>query len=195
MNTEIYMVRHAHSVFSLEHEETRDLSEKGWDDAGKITRILAGENIDYVVSSSYVRARQTVEGLAELLQKDIQIEARFRERDLAARDFHFEDPESAMRHVFSDPVFKYPGGESNQEVQDRGITALKEWVERYPGKRMAVGIHGNIMTCTMNFFDKKYDFDFWKSTTKPDIYKLTIDKDFRLINCTRMWEEVYANRL
>jgi 2,3-bisphosphoglycerate-dependent phosphoglycerate mutase len=192
MITEIYMVRHAHSVFSLEHEETRELSEKGWNDADEITRILVQENIDHIVSSSYVRAKQTVEGLANFLHKEIQLDPRFRERDLAARDHHFENPELAMKHVFEFPLFKYPGGESNLEVQERGVAALKEVLSKYPGKRIAVGIHGNIMTCTMNHFDKKYDFDFWKITTKPDIYKLTFDKDFQLVDCKRMWEVVHV---
>jgi 2,3-bisphosphoglycerate-dependent phosphoglycerate mutase len=67
MNTLVYMVRHAHSVFSLEHEETRELSEKGWKDAERITEILKKENIEHILSSSYVRARQTVEGISHFL--------------------------------------------------------------------------------------------------------------------------------
>ncbi|WP_409303980.1 histidine phosphatase family protein [Peribacillus sp. SCS-155] len=59
MNTEVYFVRHAHSLFSLEHEETRELSEQGWKDAKRITEILIKENIEHIISSSYVRARQT----------------------------------------------------------------------------------------------------------------------------------------
>lgn len=189
MTTEIYMIRHAHSVFSLEHEETRELSEKGWKDAEKITEIMVKENIDQIISSSYVRARQTVEGLANLLHKEIIIEPRFRERDLAARDYHFENPLEAMKHVFDHPTFKYSGGESNQEVQARGIAALKEVMKEYNGQKIAIGIHGNIMTCTMNFFDNKYDYNFWKKTTKPDIYKLTLDQSFKLKDCKRMWED------
>ncbi|MBT2691658.1 histidine phosphatase family protein [Bacillus sp. ISL-55] len=189
MKTEVYFVRHAHSVFSLEHEETRELSEKGWRDAEKITEILSHENINHIISSSYVRAKQTVEGLADLLDLEIEIDSRFRERDLAARNHQFENPEEAMQMVFSNPVFKYPGGESNHEVQQRGIDGLRDTIKKYKGKKIAIGIHGNIMTCTMNYFDKKYDFEFWKKTTKPDIYKLIINDRFELISCERLWKE------
>ncbi|WP_315906870.1 phosphoglycerate mutase family protein [Priestia koreensis] len=82
METEIYFVRHAHSIFSLENEETRELSEKGWEDAEKITEILVKEDIDHIVSSSYVRAIQTVEGLSKHIHKKIEVDTRFREREI-----------------------------------------------------------------------------------------------------------------
>ncbi|WP_409303981.1 histidine phosphatase family protein [Peribacillus sp. SCS-155] len=75
---------------------------------------------------------------------------RFRERDLAARDHYFNNPNEAMQYVFEHPDFKYPGGESNQEVQERGIRALRDVISKYQGKRVAIGIHGNIMTCTLH---------------------------------------------
>ncbi|PFA67131.1 histidine phosphatase family protein [Bacillus sp. AFS015802] len=189
MITEIYFVRHAHSVFSLDEEETRGLSEKGWKDAKKVTEILLGENIDYIVSSPYTRAIQTVEGLARRLTKKIILDEDFRERDLASRSHHFDDPFGAMEYVFENPYFHYPGGESNKSVQRRGIEALKEIILAHKGKKIAIGIHGHIMTCTMNYFSDQYNLEFWKSTSKPDIYKLQIDENFNLLHCKRLWNE------
>lgn len=105
----------------------------------------------------------------------------------AARDHLFENPSEAMQKVFSEPTFKYPGGESNSEVQERGASALREAVTKYKDQKIAIGIHGNIMTCTMQYFDQKYNYDFWKQTTKPDIYKLTINNQFELVVCDRLW--------
>ena len=56
MDTEIYFVRHAHSVFDIENEEFRGLSDKGRKDTEKVKEILNSESIDHIVSSSYVRA-------------------------------------------------------------------------------------------------------------------------------------------
>lgn len=187
MNTEIYFVRHAHSDFSLENEETRGLSPKGWADAKKVTEIMIKENIQNIRSSSYVRARQTVEGLADYLEKEIELDPSFVERDLASRDHHFDKPLEAMKYVFDHPNFKFPGGESNQDVQERGISGLRDVVANYRGKKVAIGIHGNIMTCTLNHFDERFNFDFWMNTTKPDIYKLTIDDEFNLVGFERLW--------
>ncbi|WP_423410201.1 histidine phosphatase family protein [Heyndrickxia sp. MSNUG] len=127
MATEIYMVRHAHSIFTLEHEETRELSEKGWKDAERITEILLKEDIDHIISSSYVRARQTVEGLARHLLMNIEIDSRFRERDLAARDHYFENPSEAMQKVFAEPHFKFPGGESIQRFSSEVSQRFVMW--------------------------------------------------------------------
>jgi 2,3-bisphosphoglycerate-dependent phosphoglycerate mutase len=185
--TDVYFVRHAHSPFSLENEETRGLSEKGWKDANKVTEILAGEGITHILSSPYIRAIQTVEGLAKLLQKEVEIDIRFREGCLARRDYYFENPEVALKYALENPTFSFPGGESTLEVQKRGIAALTEALHKYKRGKIAIGIHGYIMTTIMNYFDKKYDFEFSKSTTKPDIYKLTITDDLRLLKVERMW--------
>jgi 2,3-bisphosphoglycerate-dependent phosphoglycerate mutase len=39
----------------------------------------------------------------------------------------------------------------------------------------------------MNYFDRKYGYDFWESTSKPDIYKL-IFIDGELTDVKRTWE-------
>lgn len=188
MNTEIYFIRHAHSDFSLDNEETRELSIKGWADAQKVTDKMIIEDIQHIISSPYVRARQTVEGLSKFLHKEIELDSRFIERDLASRNHHFDQPLEAIKYVFDHPSYKYPGGESNKEVQERGISGLKNVVSKYRGKRVAIGIHGNIMTCILNYFDKRFDFDFWSQTTKPDIYKLTLDDDFNMVGFERLKE-------
>lgn len=113
------------------------------------------ENIEHVLSSTYVRAIQTVEGLANFLRKDIILEPDFRERALAARDHFFDDHAGAVKRVFDDPHFAYPGGESNLDAQERGIKALREVVRSYQGQRVAIGIHGNIMVCIMNCFSRQ----------------------------------------
>ncbi|MEH7154709.1 histidine phosphatase family protein [Neobacillus drentensis] len=74
----------------------------------RVIEILVKENIEHIVSSLYVRARQTVEGLSKNIHKAIELDTRFRERDLAA--------------------LKYPGGESNSEVQECGINGLRDVV-------------------------------------------------------------------
>lgn len=81
MITNVYFVRHAHSVFTTE-ELTRPLSEKGLTDAKKVTRLLLNEKIDKVVSSPYLRARQTVEEIAKVHNVAIELDEGFKERKL-----------------------------------------------------------------------------------------------------------------
>ncbi|WP_267917526.1 hypothetical protein [Lederbergia citrisecunda] len=42
------------------------------------------------------------------------------------------------------------------------------------------------MTIIMNYFNQQYGFDFWRSTTKPDIYRLVFSNEL-LLNVTRIW--------
>jgi 2,3-bisphosphoglycerate-dependent phosphoglycerate mutase len=119
MKTVVYMVRHAHSEFNIKEEQTRGLSDKGWKDAEKITEILTSETIDTVVSSSYTRAIQTVQGIADLIGTQVEIDKRFRERDLASADYRFDDIETAMQLCFNSPDFSHPGGESNNKGSSR----------------------------------------------------------------------------
>lgn len=63
MITNIYFVRHAHSTYTPD-EISRPLSERGFKDAKKVTKLLLEDNITRVISSPYRRAMQSVEGIA-----------------------------------------------------------------------------------------------------------------------------------
>lgn len=168
--TNLYFVRHAHSTYTPD-ELRRPLSEKGQTDAEIITQILKKDNIDYVISSPYKRAVQTVEGVADFFGKQVIIENSFKERILSKGPV--ENFDLAVTKVWEEPSFSWEGGESNIIAQKRGVEATLQVLERYEGKNIIVGTHGNIMVLIMNFFDKKYDFSFWKDLNMPDIYKLT----------------------
>jgi 2,3-bisphosphoglycerate-dependent phosphoglycerate mutase len=179
----LYFVRHAHSAYTPD-ELKRPLSQKGKVDSVKITQILKKENIDYVISSPYQRAVQTVEGVAQFIGKDVIIEKNFKERNLS--EGPVEDFQIAITRVWEEPTFSWDGGESNIGAQKRGAKATLNVLERYEGKNIAIGTHGNTMVLIMNYFDKKYDFGFWKELDMPDIYKLTFD-GITLKEVYRLW--------
>lgn len=172
MSTNLYFVRHAHSIYTSD-ESIRPLSEKGLIDAEKVTQNLEKEKIDYVISSPYKRAVQTVEGIAVYFGKELIIENDFKECILS------EDPvenfDLAVTKVWNEPSFSWKGGESNIIAQKRGVEATLKVLKRYEGKNIVIGTHGNIMVLIMNYFDKRYGFGFWKELDMPDIYKLTFD--------------------
>jgi len=70
----IYLIRHSnavdHGTPGYEDDSTRPLTEKGRDKMKTIASALKGLNIkpDLIVSSPYVRARQTAEILAKVLK-------------------------------------------------------------------------------------------------------------------------------
>ncbi|ARC28923.1 MULTISPECIES: histidine phosphatase family protein [Bacillus] len=182
--TTIYFVRHAHSTYTKEERE-RPLSEKGHCDAENVTRLLKDGHIDVVISSPYKRAIQTVQGIANTYNVSIQIEEDLRERLLSSEPL--EDFNDAIENVWEDWTFAYEGGESNDVAQKRAILCMQNILEKYKGKNIVIGTHGNIMVLLMNYFDSKYDFQFWKTIQMPDVYKLTFDNN-RFISAERIEE-------
>jgi 2,3-bisphosphoglycerate-dependent phosphoglycerate mutase len=184
--TNLYFVRHAHSTYTPDELE-RPLSIKGFSDAAKVTELLKAEDVDTVISSPYKRAVQTVKGIAEYIDKEIEIADSFKERILTsvpADDFRL-----AITKVWENFNFSWEGGESNIVAQKRGIKITYDVLEEYNGKNVVIGTHGNIMVLIMNFFDKQYDFSFWSHLDMPDIYKLTFDgKELRSVK--RIWQRL-----
>ncbi|PHG54168.1 histidine phosphatase family protein [Bacillus wiedmannii] len=170
--TTIYFVRHAHSTYTKEERE-RPLSEKGHLDAENVTSLLKDKHIDVVLSSPYKRAIQTVQGIANTYHVSIEIEEDLRERLLSSEPV--ADFNDAIENVWEDWSFAYEGGESNDVAQRRAVTCMQSILKKYKGKNIVIGTHGNIMVLLMNYFDSKYDLQFWKTLHMPDVYKLTFD--------------------
>ncbi|GIP27170.1 phosphoglycerate mutase [Paenibacillus sp. J23TS9] len=190
IQTVIYMVRHAESKYIPGMEEARGLSEKGMKDALFVRDILRTEDIDAFFSSPYQRAIQTVEPSAREAGGDIILIEDLKERTLAGEDFHVPEGHffSCKKQLYDDFHFTIPGGESSSEAQYRGSQVILKLLEEHRGKKIAIGTHGDIMTLIMNYFNREYDFEFWRSTSMPDVYKLAFE-DKELKQVTRCWAE------
>jgi 2,3-bisphosphoglycerate-dependent phosphoglycerate mutase len=186
MNTTVYMVRHADSPFCLENERNRELSVQGKRDSEIINEIF-NERIDYIFSSPYIRALQTIKPLADRLMIEPIIVKDFRETLWAGNEIIITNFMETVEQYFSNHSFRLEGGESILEAQDRGVNALKKILLEHHGKTLLIGVHGNILTFIMNFFDPQYSFDFWKQLSLPDIYKLEF-KELNLSNVERVWK-------
>lgn len=184
LETNLYFVRHAHSKYTPD-ELGRPLSADGFNDAKIVTELLNREAIDYVYSSPYKRAIQTVEGVAKYIDKEIELVEDFKERILAGNPV--EDFTAAIEKVWEDYDYSWKDGESNNVAQERGANATLQVLERNLGKNIVIGTHGNIMVLIMNYFDNKYGYDFWKDLEMPDIYKLSFNK-MKLIDVQRIWK-------
>lgn len=188
LNTTIYMIRHAESPFIFGQERTRKLSLQGEIDAKKITKLMINKDIDLIVSSPYQRAIQTIEGISDVKNIEVKVFEELRERQLkGAYKLPEEEILQVIKKSYEDRDFKLSGGESVKDVQSRAVPIIKDLLIKYEGKAIVIGTHGNIMTITMNYFNKEYGYDFWKGTTKPDIYKLEFSGEV-LQSVQRVWE-------
>jgi len=188
MDTIIYMIRHAESPFVFGQERTRKLSNQGKIDAKKVTAIMNVKEIDLVVSSPYTRAIQTIEGIVDSKNIEVKVFEELRERQLkGVYKLPEEEIQQAIKKSYEDIDFNLSGGESVRDVQNRAIPIIKELLNNYETKTIIIGTHGNVMTIIMNYFNKEYGYDFWKNTSKPDIYKLVFSGE-KLQLIQRIWE-------
>lgn len=189
MRTILYLVRHADSTYTPGQERERGLSDKGLEDVHRVQELLQHEEMDAFYSSPYRRAVQTVNEAALAAGKQLVLVEDLRERSLAEEYFcvkgeHFQD---MKKRLYDDFDYAYPGGESSAEAQRRGVQAVLGILDRHAGNQVVIGTHGDIMTLILNDFDRSYGYDFWRSTSMPDIYKLEFEAK-QLKRVTRCWE-------
>jgi 2,3-bisphosphoglycerate-dependent phosphoglycerate mutase len=189
MKTYIYFVRHAISPFSLDNERDRGLSEQGKIDSIRVAELLSTEGIDVVASSTFVRAVETVRPLADHLNKEILQFEDLVERPIASLKYEIFEEElvKGIEKSFTDIDYCLAEGETTRQAQNRSVPTFEQILSVYKGKKVAIGTHGNIMTIILKYYDDRYGFDFWKQTSKPDIYKLEFD-DYELLRVERMWK-------
>jgi 2,3-bisphosphoglycerate-dependent phosphoglycerate mutase len=188
ISTTIFMIRHAESPFIFGEERTRKLSKDGEHNAEKVAKLMLNEKIDAIVSSPFARSIQTIEPIATTRNLKIELYEELKERMIKGNyKLPWGEVEPAIKKSFEDKDYCLPGGETTRQAQERAVPIVKQLLKEYEGESIVLGTHGNIMTIIMNYFDGKYGYDFWASTSKPDIYKL-IFIDGELTDVKRTWE-------
>ena len=174
MKTNIYMVRHAESIYKPEDNDfDRPLSKKGKSDVKEIADFFVNLHIKKVFSSPYIRALRTVEGVARTENLDIELINDFRERKVANE--HIEDFMTFTENQWYDFNYKLEGGESLKQVQSRSIKKLKYILEGHKNQNIVIGTHGTLLGVTLNYFNQKYNYEFWKTIEMPDIFLLSFN--------------------
>jgi 2,3-bisphosphoglycerate-dependent phosphoglycerate mutase len=188
ISTTIFMIRHAESPFIFGEERTRKLSKDGELDAEKVAKLMLNEKIDVIISSPFARSIQTIKPIATTRNLEIEMHEELKERMIKGNyKLPWEEVEPAIKKSFQDKDYCLLGGETTRQAQERAVPIIKQLLKEYEGQSIVLGTHGNIMTIIMNYFDRKYGYDFWESTSKPDIYKL-IFIDGELTDVKRTWE-------
>jgi 2,3-bisphosphoglycerate-dependent phosphoglycerate mutase len=182
------MVRHGQSPLTEGTERTRGLTDKGWQDASRITELLKSEGIDVFVSSPYQRAILTIQELAQYAGQEIIIYEDLREQHFSPASIRMPDEEllPLLQQCYADPTFALTDGESNVDCQQRSVAVLQELLTSYQGKKIAIGTHGAVMAFMMSYYDSQYGLDFMLSTSKPDVYRMEFDGHV-LLSAERLW--------
>lgn len=179
MNTKLIMVRHAKVIYT-EDDKSRELSEEGKMQRKDVLEALKRENVDIIYSSPYKRAIDTIKLYADFRNIAINIVDDLRERKVS--DVFIDDFVSFSINQWKDFNYKLNGGESLNEVKDRGINVIENILNKHKGKDIVVGTHGTFLGVLLNHYDDKFNYEDWKALKMPAIFIITFDDKLNVID-------------
>jgi len=176
----LYLVRHGQGTGQ---EPDAPLTAIGRGQAEHLADVLQGRGTARIVSSSYARARQTVEPLARHLGLSIETDERLIERVLSPEPL--EDWRDRLRAAWDDHDLALPGGESSRAATRRGLAAVEEILagDRQPA---VVVTHGNLLALLLHAFDGRPGYATWEQLSNPDVFEVVHAPRGRF-TATRAW--------
>jgi len=169
----VLLVRHAEPVkpgTSGYDEFTRPLTPKGTRDAEQLRETHASTQIDAAYSSPYIRARQTIEPIAQARGLSIDTIEDLRERLLSPVDL--PDWQTPLRRSWEDFDYAPPGGETSRDAQARVVRVLDTIASRHSSGTVVLASHGNLIALALHAFTPGVDYEFWESIPMPAVYTL-----------------------
>lgn len=172
----IYFVRHAESDFRVHDDFSRPLTEDGVKNSLLVTNYLKDKDINYIYSSPYIRAVDTIKSLADELNISIECIDSFKERHISN---WIDDFDTFSKRQWKDFDYKLADGESLKEVQFRNVTALMELVQLHPETNCVIGSHGTALSTIINYFNPYFGFEDFSKMRElmPWIVKFTFDHE------------------
>lgn len=136
----ILLARHGETPYNAERrfqgQGDVPLNERGLQQARRLAELARAEPLAALYASPIRRARQTAEIVAEAVGLEPVYDARLAEHDVGAwqdrlfDDVEAEDPDGWARWQAAGEDFRFPGGESLGEQQERVIAALVDVTQR-----------------------------------------------------------------
>jgi ribonuclease H / adenosylcobalamin/alpha-ribazole phosphatase len=149
----LILVRHGESVGNRERVFTATPNELALTDEGRQQAAEAAVKIgtrfkaEMVISSPYLRARDTARIIAAGLELPMRIEEHLHERDMG--DLKGQPYDAVMKQPDYDPaqhwIWKPPGGESFEDVKRRTAPILDRLAREHAGRDVVVVSHGGVM--------------------------------------------------
>jgi broad specificity phosphatase PhoE len=158
--TTIYFLRHAEKLWGnhfdpvLRHQN-EPLSPVGLQTADRLVSYFADKPITAIYISEYQRTRQTIEPTARRLQLEPMIDPRLNEMDnglfdgLADEAIQHMYPEIWQTFIERQSDFRFPEGETGEEVRRRIAAFLEEKRQQHPTANIIAVAHDALIRLLM----------------------------------------------
>jgi broad specificity phosphatase PhoE len=181
----IYLVRHGETRFNKDwrHQHPAvDLSPKGWKQAERAGEYAKTLGLDVIITSDFLRARQTAEVISGKTGIAVEVSEEFREiqRPSSVWGKQYHDPRSlwAMTMILlhsSKPDWRYSDEESVALFQERIITAL-HLLEQRQEEHIAVVTHRGFISGLLSILKKE--------TLPHGAFGLSLARALSIDNCS-----------
>lgn len=185
MKKTIYFIRHSEVLKGINNEFNSDslqetneksiLSSNGEKRAEEVSKLDEFSNIDFVISSNYVRAMATAKYFVEKNKCNFIVTDLFSERKHGVSSWD-ELPENFEEKQFSDFDFKVGNGESLNEVKMRMLKGLEFVLEKCEGERIVVVSHA---TCIASMLSTWCDIKYGEAYKFRD--KVILDHNWKYL--------------
>lgn len=173
MITTIYLVRHANKLRLWNAEDKlRPLTLLGETQARFLADLEDLQGINFIFSSPYFRAIQTVKYLSEKIGIPIATIEDLKERQYGNIK---KIPENYEADQWIDFNYTQHGGESLKMVQERMINTLNKVLKDNLGKTILICSHATAIATLFNYYNHSFNFTNFNQITSPDMWRLEFD--------------------
>lgn len=179
----IYLVRHCKADGQ---NPKAQLTEQGRQQAQALISFFESHPIEAIFTSTYDRAVQTAEPIAQSLGLPIHEDKRLTERVFST--LQVDDWLTWMQKGFVDLDLEFEGGESGRAAQARIVEVMHELIER-PEEAAVVVSHGNLISMFLQTINDQFSFEDWQKMTNPDVFLITQNEETKEFQ----YERIFAN--
>lgn len=156
MLTQLTLLRHGETELNSQERVAGQLdaplSDKGIEQVNEVVKSFQDKDFDIIITSPLQRAFQTAEIISSNLNIELNIDARFQERNfgelqgLTWEEFKLQYPELASRKDNSPQKQEYlPTGESITEMSSRVKVGLYNLIKKFFGKNILLVTHAGVI--------------------------------------------------
>lgn len=171
--THIYFIRHSLKDRHSSLEDT-PLSEEGKDLASQLPSFFSDIKIDKIYSSPYARSVDTVRPIA--LAKNLPLTTL---DDLKERVVGLKDPTvtNFTSKQWEDPTFKFPTGESLEDVEGRIVSLIKSLLKN-GDQHLIIGGHSTAFAVLFHHLTNgSFNYHDYLAMPSPGIYLGSFEGD------------------
>lgn len=160
----IYAARHGETQWNVENKvcgrTDLPLTELGHQQALALAEKVGQLNIDLILCSPMLRARQTAAASAEKWGIPVTVDDRLIEQDYGIYEgvSRFDEGFLGNKRHFA---FRYPGGESMMDVAHRVYALLEEVKKIHAGKNVLLVCHGGVCRLIRTYFEDMTNEEFF----------------------------------